>query len=130
TTQADALRARGIDVVEGDLRTPEDLDRAMTGVRGVYHIAALFRQADQPDDTYRAVNVQGVRNVIVAIVRARAKRLIHCSTVGVHGHVAHPPADESAPFHPGDIYQTTKLEGERVVLDAFTAGTIEGSVIR
>ena len=40
------------------------------------------------------------------------KRFVHVSTVGVHGHIANPPADENYPFHPGDIYQETKAEAE------------------
>ena len=42
------------------------------------------------------------------------RRVVHCSTVGVHGDVEHPPANEDAPLKPGDIYQVTKLEGERL----------------
>ena len=30
------------------------------------------------------------------------------------GHIAHPPADESMPYNPGDIYQQTKMEGEEL----------------
>jgi nucleoside-diphosphate-sugar epimerase len=37
---------------------------------------------------------------------------VQCSTGGVHGHIEHPPADEDAPYRPGDIYQVTKLEAE------------------
>jgi nucleoside-diphosphate-sugar epimerase len=40
--------------------------------------------------------------------------VVHCSTVGVHGDIDHPPATEDAPLKPGDIYQVTKLEGERI----------------
>jgi nucleoside-diphosphate-sugar epimerase len=39
--------------------------------------------------------------------------MVHCSTGGVHGHIARPPANEDAPFNPGDVYQETKLEAER-----------------
>ena len=39
---------------------------------------------------------------------------MHCSTVGVHGDIEHPPANEDAPLKPGDVYQVTKLEGERI----------------
>jgi nucleoside-diphosphate-sugar epimerase len=39
---------------------------------------------------------------------------VHCSTGGVHGHIARPPATEDAPLAPGDVYQETKLEGERL----------------
>jgi nucleoside-diphosphate-sugar epimerase len=34
----------------------------------------------------------------------------------VHGRVKHPPANEDAPFLPADIYQSTKLEGEKTAL--------------
>ena len=40
-------------------------------------------------------------------------RVVHISTVGVHGDIEHPPASEASPFGPGDIYQRTKLEGEQ-----------------
>jgi dihydroflavonol-4-reductase len=40
------------------------------------------------------------------------KRFVHTSTVGVHGDVKNPPADEEAPLAPSDIYQETKAEAE------------------
>ena len=46
--------------------------------------------------------------------RRASRRVVHCSTVGVHGDVEHPPADEDAPLRPGDEYQRSKLEGERL----------------
>ena len=42
--------------------------------------------------------------------------LIYCSTCGVHGEVAEPPADEEAPYNPGDIYQESKVEAEKLLL--------------
>jgi nucleoside-diphosphate-sugar epimerase len=44
------------------------------------------------------------------------KRFVHCSTVGVQGEIEHPPATEEAPVRPGDHYQESKLEGERLAL--------------
>jgi len=41
---------------------------------------------------------------------------VHCSTVGVLGHVATPPADETTPYSPGDPYQRTKCEAEVLAL--------------
>ena len=41
------------------------------------------------------------------------RRVVHCSTGGVHGHIANPPANEDAPFNPGDVYQETKLDAEQ-----------------
>ena len=106
----------GIEVVEGDLQDAESLRRAATDVDVIYNIAALYRQAGLRDDVYRAVNAEAVGTIIDAAAAAGARRVVHCSTVGVHGDVEHPPANEDAPFRPGDIYQETKLEGERIAL--------------
>ena len=112
------LEAIGIELVEGDLRDSQALDRAVSGVDRVYHIAAMYREAGLPAETYRAVNATAVRNLMAASKRAGVARVVHCSTVGVHGDVEHPPANEDAPLRPGDVYQETKLEGEQLARDA------------
>jgi dihydroflavonol-4-reductase len=107
-----ALVQAGVTLVVGDLRDSQSLAAAAGGVDVVYHIAAIYRQAGLDDDVYRAVNAEAVRGVVEAAARGGARRVVHCSTVGVHGDVEHPPANEDAPLKPGDIYQVTKLEGE------------------
>ena len=104
--------AAGVVAVEGDLASPETLASACDGIDVVYHIAATYREAGQPDAAYRAVNVDGTRHLLEAARARHVRRVVHCSTGGVHGHIAHPPANEDAPFNPGDVYQQTKLEAE------------------
>jgi nucleoside-diphosphate-sugar epimerase len=120
----------GVEIVEADLRDGESMRRAMAGVGSVHHIAALFRQAGLPDSAYVEVNVEGVRRVFDAAIAAGIPRLIHCSTVGVLGDVQNPPGDENTPCRPGDIYQETKLQGERLALEYYRSGRIGGVVIR
>ncbi len=112
---ADATR---VEVVSGDLTDAAAVKRAADGVDLVYHIAAIYRQAGLRAEQYRAVNATAVRTIIHAAKAGGAKRVVHCSTVGVHGDVEHPPANEDAPLRPGDIYQETKLEGEDVARTA------------
>ena len=97
------------------------MQRAVAGCDVVYHIAARYREAKHGDDMYRRVTVDGTRNLVEEAQRAGVARLVHCSTVGVHGDVA-APADENAPFAPGDVYQSTKLEGELVVKEHIDRG--------
>jgi len=125
-----ALTSQGVELVEGDLRDQRALDRAAAGVDVVYHIAAIYRQAGLPDDAYRAVNAKAAGSVVEAAARGGAKRVVHCSTVGVHGDVEHPPANEDAPLRPGDIYQVTKLEGEQLVRAAGQRAGIEVTIAR
>jgi nucleoside-diphosphate-sugar epimerase len=124
------LREAGVETVTGDLRDPSSLARAAQGVSVIYHIAAIYRQAGLRDEEYRAVNAAAVRSVIEAAARAGARRVVHCSTVGVHGDVEHPPANEEAPLKPGDIYQQTKLDGERMARQAAADTGVEVVVAR
>ena len=107
------LAAAGIEPIVGDLRDPLAIQRAVAGIDIVYNIAAVYRQAGVPTDIYRAVNATAVSALVEAAAAAGVTRVVHCSTVGVHGDVTHAPADEDAPLRPGDIYQVTKLEGEQ-----------------
>ena len=107
------LDAAGIEPFIGALEDRTALVRAVSGIDVVYHIAAVYRQAGVTASTYRVVNATAVGELIAAAADAGVRRLVHCSTVGVHGDIEHPPADEDAPLKPGDIYQVTKLEGER-----------------
>lgn len=109
--RSEAANAGAIAVV-GDLVNAWSLARATEGVDTVYHIAATYREAGQPDSAYTAINVDGTRNLLQAAKAAGVRRVVHCSTGGVHGHIEHPPANEDAPFGPGDVYQETKLAAE------------------
>lgn len=106
------LRHPRIELHEGQLTSASDVRAAAEGCDKIYHIAAVFRTAGHPDSYYRDVNVGGTVNVLEAAQAAGCERVVHCSTGGVHGHVEHPPADESYRFSPDDIYQQTKLEAE------------------
>ena len=110
--RAAALAADGIEIRVGDLGDAAAVERAVAGCELVYHIAATYREPGQSNSAYRRVNVEGTRHVLEAARAAGVRRVVHCSTGGVHGHVASPPADEDAPFSPGDIYQRTKLDAE------------------
>lgn len=120
----------GVEVVEADFCDPKVLPEVLDGISGVYHIAALFRQQGFSEDVFRRINAEGVKTLIDACIVAGIKRFIHCSTVGVLGHIENPPADENTPYQPGDIYQQTKMEGELIALDYFRTGKIGGNVIR
>jgi len=124
------LTALGLEVVQGDLTDPASLRRAAKDMHVVYNIAALYRRAGLPAAAYRAVNAVGVASVIEAAAAERVRRVVHCSTVGVHGHIDGPPANEDAPLKPGDVYQETKLEGERLGREAAQRLNVELVIAR
>ena len=107
----DRLRSSGATLVEGDLTSRDALDRLVEGADAVVHVAAVFRTAGHPDAYYRDVNVGGTERLLEAAAGAGVRRFVHTSTVGVHGHVADPPAHETAPVAPGDVYQADQGGG-------------------
>lgn len=126
---AAALQRQGVVLCPGDLTDPDAVSRAAEGCDVVYHIAAVYREAKHPDEYYRRINVGGTENVVKAVERGAVGRLVHCSTVGVHGDVKQLPGDENSPFSPGDIYQESKLEGERFVSERIRNG-LRASIFR
>jgi dihydroflavonol-4-reductase len=127
---ASTLPSLGVSAAEGDLADLDSVRRATAGAEVVYHIAATYREAGQPDAAYRRVNVEGTRNVLVASRDAGVRRVVHCSTGGVHGHIANPPANEDAPFNPGDVYQQTKLDAEKAARELGGSTGLDVVVVR
>ena len=125
-----ALAAAGIEVCHGDLRDAASLRRALGGIDIVYNIGANYRQASAGRDDYYAVNAAAVATLVELAAATGVRRVVHCSTVGVHGDVEHPPANEDAPLRPGDEYQRSKLEGERLGREAAARYDVELVIAR
>jgi len=126
----DRIRFQASRVVEGDLGDAAAASRLVEGADAVVHVAAVYRTAGHPDSYYREVNVVGTEKLLEAAALQGVRRFVHTSTVGVHGHVEHPPADETAPFAPGDIYQATKAEAEALALDFHRRRGVPVAVVR
>jgi nucleoside-diphosphate-sugar epimerase len=124
------LGVKGAELAVGDITDRTAVERALADVEVVYHIAAIYRQAGLRTESYRAINATAAGQLVEAAAARGVRRVVHCSTVGVHGDVEHPPADEDAPVKPGDVYQTTKLEGERLARERGAALGIEVVVAR
>lgn len=116
------LRDRGAEVLIGSVTDMDVVRRAMQGVELVHHLAAAFRELNVPDTYYHEVNVGGTRNVLQAASDAGVRKVIYCSTCGVHGNIDHPPGGEDAPIQPADYYQRTKYEAEPIVREYFDRG--------
>ena len=129
-SRAKDLEAAGVELVLGDLRDKASIKSAMDGIDTVYHIAALFRPENVSEQDMWDANAHGVRNMLEAAVEAGVSRFVHCSTIGVHGEVLDPPGDESTPYGPGDYYQESKTDGERIAIEYMESGKLPISIFR
>ena len=76
-----ALEGLVVERMPGDLRDPASLDRALSGVGTVFHVAADYRLwARDPQEIYES-NVTGTRNLLEAAGLAGVTRFVYTSTV-------------------------------------------------
>jgi nucleoside-diphosphate-sugar epimerase len=116
-----------IELVHGDLRSAESIDRAVAGCDYVFHCAY---GSDGEDDSRRVVNAQGTRHVLDAALTRRVKRVVHTSTVTVYGDTPDGPLDESAPRKKtGFAYADSKIDAEEAAL-AFVDRGLSVAVIQ
>jgi nucleoside-diphosphate-sugar epimerase len=87
-------------------------------------------QVGAPESDYRAVNVDATHQLAALAHAAGVRRFVHVGTVGVYGHVEHPPADEDAPRNPTNLYERTKLAGEEALMKFAEASSLDLRVLR
>lgn len=108
--------AETIDLVEGDIRDPAAVQRAVAGVRTVFHLAAeasVPRSVQDPQTTID-VNVSGTLNVLQAARAAGCERVVFSSTCAVYGDSTRSPKTEAMTPCPLTPYAVSKLAGEHL----------------
>jgi len=76
-----AVADLSLEYVTGDLRDPSTLDRALTGVQYVFHVAADYRLWARKSKEIYDSNVGGTKNILEAAKRAKVEKFIYTSTV-------------------------------------------------
>lgn len=104
----------------GDVTDVASLDRAVDGCDVVFHCAWGGKSLEEA----RRINVYGTRNLVESAARAGVRRIVHMSSMAVHGHDLPPLLTEDAPLMlVGTPYEVSKAEGEAA---AFKLGAERG----
>lgn len=131
SSNVDSLMDLDIEWFRGQVFDPELVSRAAKDIEYVFHVAAAYRDPGISDSDYHNVHVESTKLLAEAVLANKDfKRFVHTSTVGVHGHIENPPADETAAFKPGDIYQGTKAEAEKWLHEFAVGKGLPYTVIR
>lgn len=112
---ADRLR-----VVEGDIRSHTDLERAFAGgIDAVVHFAGLKAVGESVAQplAYWDVNVSGSRQLLAAMQAHGCRTLVFSSSATLYGIPEQVPIPESAPVQPINPYGHTKAAVERMLAD-------------
>ena len=112
---------KNVEIVIGDLREAEAVERAVRGAQFVFHCGGLVTDWGPRRDFFEA-NAAGTAALVKASLGARLKRFVHVSTTDVYGYPEH-PEQASADFRETGLpYTDSKQEGEKKVREAEHAG--------
>lgn len=123
--QRSDLDKLGLEITEGDLLDIGSLDKLCNGAEAVFHLAAQITLDNRSDKKTYDVNVTGTRNILNAAKRRGVRKFIHFSSIHAFSPVPEDILlDETMPAIDtgGSIYEVTKAEGEKEVINAAREG--------
>ena len=82
-SKAGHVAALGAALHKGDITDKESMRRPMTGVDGVFHIAAWYKIGEGNLAEARAINVQGTRNVLELMRELKIPKGVYTSTLAI-----------------------------------------------
>jgi nucleoside-diphosphate-sugar epimerase len=115
-----SLAELGAEVISGDLRDPQAVEKACQGMEVVFHVASLASPWG-PGRLFDAINVTGAENVIAACRREKVPRLVYTSSPSaIFDGTDQRGLDESVPYPTRftSHYGRTKALAEQKVLAA------------
>ncbi|MCP4760406.1 MAG: NAD(P)-dependent oxidoreductase [archaeon] len=121
-----------LEFITADLLNKDSVANLMDGIDWVFHVAGLFRFEASKELLWNA-NVNVVKNVVAAAQERNIKGFVQISTVGVYGS---PKREEGKPINeetepaPGNNYEISKYEGEKVVRDAIENSNFPAIILR
>ena len=114
------LADRGVDIVEGSLTEPEDVDRAVEGVDRVYHLAGKVERRKDKAHLMYELHVDATRLLLDALKDREIEKIVVASTSGTVGVSEDPEvvATEDSPIREDLVkdwpYYLSKIYAERL----------------
>ena len=124
------LAQGGVDIFWGDIADRAALEAAVAGVDSVLHCAA--RTGPWGDEIeYVRTNVRGLEYLVEAAVTAGVRRIVHVSSITVHGNDVGGTADEASPLRvEPNPYSRSKVAGERLLERMITQQSAPVTIVR
>lgn len=125
-------KQKEIEVFTGDIRDPNGVREAMTGVDEVFHLAALIAIpfSYHSPDSYVDTNIKGTLNVLQAARQLQTHRVLVTSTSEVYGTAQYVPIDEKHPYQGQSPYSATKIGADRLAESFYRSFDLPLSIVR
>jgi NAD dependent epimerase/dehydratase len=121
-----------VDIQFADIRDCDHMASLVEGADVVFHLAALIAIPFSyiAPRSYVATNVEGTLNMLEAVRRGSAGRLVHTSTSEVYGSARYVPIDEMHPLQGQSPYSATKIAADKLVESYVKTFEIDAVTVR
>lgn len=107
----------GVEIINGDIRDKELVDRVTRGIDLIYHLAVqCLRVSIHDPEINHEVNATGTLNLCMAAREHNVQRFVYVSSSEVYGTALRAPMDETHPTEPTTVYGASKLAGQQYAL--------------
>ena len=122
--KAKDLQTLGVKLFKGDVTDKESMREAMTGVDGVYHVAAWYKVGVHDKSDGERVNIRGTRNVLELMKELGIHKGVYTSTLGVNSNTRGKLVDETYRFTGKHIteYDRTKAAAHDIAKEFIADG--------
>lgn len=121
-----------IRIVQGDLKDPDAVTRAVRGQAVVFHLGALIGipySYVHPVD-YVQTNCVGTANILSAAQQANIEKLVQTSTSEVYGTARYVPIDEQHPLQGQSPYSASKIGADGLAYSYYCAFGLPVAILR
>ncbi len=121
-----------LEVIQGDLRDPEAVKKAVTDIDVIFHLGALIAipySYVRPRETVET-NVIGTLNILTAARDASVKKIVHTSTSEVYGTAKYVPIDEKHPLQGQSPYSASKIGADKIAESFYLSYKLPVATIR
>ncbi len=121
-----------IDIILGDVRDKEFIDRSLIGIDVVINLAALISipYSYTASRSYIETNVTGLLNILSSSINRKIKQVIQISTSEVYGTPKSVPIKEDSIINAQSPYAASKVAADQLALSYFKSYGLPVSIIR
>ncbi|MFQ5714221.1 MAG: NAD-dependent epimerase/dehydratase family protein [Candidatus Scalinduaceae bacterium] len=131
-TLPEEIPPKSINYIKGDIRKPEDVERAAEGCEIIINTATLYQSGANSSEDLKSTNAEGPVNVIKAAIKCGILKVVHLSTCGIFSRNTTFPLCEDSAVDPEsrDIYERSKCLGEEAIIRCAEKSDITLVVLR
>lgn len=126
------LNYKKFKLIRGDIRNKEVIEKAMSGVDVVFHLAAQIhvdKSIIDPRYTFE-VNTFGALNILDSALENDVELVIYASSSEVYGSAQYVPMDEKHPLNPASPYAASKAAADRLCFAYYNTYKLPTVIVR